>query len=462
VTTPADSTKAPRKRRWWLSYSLRGLLVLVTLFGIWLGIKVDQARRQKRAVETLLALGGKVAYEHQRTKSGFDMEIELNVPMWARELCGDDFFQTVRYVVFMPQWDAKGVEMLPHRVTDDDLECLAELPHIERLEAWKARISAAGLEHLRHPQRLRVLRLGDTNVGNDFVRRLKGARNLESLELSNSPVTDDGFAEWEDMTKVFALTLNGTRTGDRALAAFAECTQLVGLQVGSATTDEGIRQFRSLETLEWFKARDCAITGDAFRGHTLPKIDSIQLENCRVADADLAILVQAGPDVRALALSGSPITDAGLAHFAKLGKTQILVLRRTKIKGSELGHLASLPAIQFISLVGCPLDDPDLKGLEPLYSGTAPGPHILFLDKTPINDDDLAKISGFTNLTYLGLSHTNITDAGLPHLYNLAKSVAIDLRKTKVTADGVKRLQQTLGGATIAWDGDDAGLEAVD
>jgi hypothetical protein len=31
--------------------------VLVTVFGVWLGIKVDQARRQKRAVEALQALG---------------------------------------------------------------------------------------------------------------------------------------------------------------------------------------------------------------------------------------------------------------------------------------------------------------------------------------------------------------------------------------------------------------------
>lgn len=307
-----------------------------------------------------------------------------------------------------------------------------------------------------------MVRLGDTNVGNDFVRRLKDARDLKSLELSNAPVTDDGFAEWEGMTKVFALQLNGTRRGDRALAAFAGCTQLVGLRVGSATTDEGIRQFRSLEKLEWFKARDCAITGDAFCGHTLSKIDSIQLENCRVTDDDLATLVHAAPDVRALALSGSPITDAGLHHFTKLGKTQILVFKRTKIKGSKLHHLASLPAIRFISLAGCPLDDPDLKALEPLYTSPVPGAHTLFLDKTPINDNDLAKISGFANLTYLGLSHTNITDAGLVHLHKLAKSVAIDLRGTKVSADGVKQLKQAIGGAKVAWYEDDAGLEAVD
>lgn len=57
ATTTANSTKSPGKRRRWLSYSLRTFLVLITLFGIWLGIKVEQARRQKRAVETLRTLG---------------------------------------------------------------------------------------------------------------------------------------------------------------------------------------------------------------------------------------------------------------------------------------------------------------------------------------------------------------------------------------------------------------------
>lgn len=74
--------------------------------------------------------------------NGFDTTIDLGVPTWARELCGDDFFQTVRLVAFWPQWDDKGVETIPHQVTDDDFKCLAELPHIERLEIWNAAISA--------------------------------------------------------------------------------------------------------------------------------------------------------------------------------------------------------------------------------------------------------------------------------------------------------------------------------
>src|SRR5688572_26162539 len=100
MSTRELSTSVPPRRRW-LRFSLRTLLVAVTVLSVWLGVKVDQARRQKRAVETLQALGADIRYEHQRlAEGGFDGRIELDVPEWARELCGDDFFQTVTGVYF--------------------------------------------------------------------------------------------------------------------------------------------------------------------------------------------------------------------------------------------------------------------------------------------------------------------------------------------------------------------------
>ena len=44
---PATSTYLPRRR--WLRFSLRSLLILITILCVWLGVKVNQARRQKEA-----------------------------------------------------------------------------------------------------------------------------------------------------------------------------------------------------------------------------------------------------------------------------------------------------------------------------------------------------------------------------------------------------------------------------
>jgi hypothetical protein len=76
----------------------------------------------------------------------------------------------------------------------------------------------------------------------------------------------------------------------------------------------------------------------------------------------------------------------------------------------------------------------------------------LSLGKTPIGDSDLAKISGFTNLTHLSLNETRVGDAGLLHLYALKKLAVLDLRGTRVTAEGVKQLKKAISGIMIAWD----------
>jgi hypothetical protein len=56
----------------------------------------------------------------------------------------------------------------------------------------------------------------------------------------------------------------------------------------------------------------------------------------------------------------------------------------------------------------------------------------------------LSKISGFTKLVHLGMSRTDISDAGLPHLYRLRRLVELDLRGTRVTAEGVRQLKKVI------------------
>jgi len=441
------------KRRRWFSYSLRTFLIVLTVVCIWLGIKVDQARRQKQAVDTLRAFGAGIWYEHQRTKNGgFDGRIELDVPAWARELCGDDFFQTVTAVYIRRRVGKDGKWTMPRAITDENLNCLADLPQLERLEIENAPITDAGMAHLRHPERLRGIWLDDTNVGDVFIRRLKGAKRLEALWLRNTKVTDAGLIELSGITTLKRLSLIGTRTGDQGLAAFRACRQIEVLTLGRDVTNDGLRQFETLENLESLTAND-QITGEAFLGFRLSKADDVSLADSSVSDDNLPPLVQAVRGVRILTLNGCAITDGGLQHLKHLGKTQILFLSKTQIQGRELRHLASLSGIVALILEGCPLDDPDLKSLEPLYTGTAPGGN-LTLDKTPITDDDLTKISGFTNLLYLGLSQTNVSDTGMPHLSKLTKLLRIDLRGTRVTADGVKQVKQAIRGLKVAWDED--------
>lgn len=49
-------------RRRWLQFSLRGLIVMLTIGCLWLGWKVEKARRRGRAINAVIEAGGEVFY----------------------------------------------------------------------------------------------------------------------------------------------------------------------------------------------------------------------------------------------------------------------------------------------------------------------------------------------------------------------------------------------------------------
>jgi hypothetical protein len=127
------------------------------------------------------------------------------------------------------------------------------------------------------------------------------------------------------------------------------------------------------------------------------------------------------------------------------------MLGENRIRGRELRHLSALSSIEWLDLYGCPLNDPDLKSLEPLFSGLGPGKWLM-LQNTRVTDADLAKISGFTNLVGVGLDDNGISDDGLPHLYSLKTLQDISLQRTRVTASGVTKLKQAIPSLNVEWD----------
>ncbi len=93
----------PKSRRRWHQFTLRTLLIVVTLAGCglgWLGVKVREARVQAAAVAAILKQGGFVFYDYQF--DAHDVSIEdaaPPVPNWLRSAMGGDFFCSVHHVL---------------------------------------------------------------------------------------------------------------------------------------------------------------------------------------------------------------------------------------------------------------------------------------------------------------------------------------------------------------------------
>ena len=106
--------KIPRPTRRWFQFSLRALLVFVTLCALacsWLAVKLREVKREEAAAAAIEKAGGFVGWDE--SSAG---------PAWLRGVLGEHFFAHVEDVAF------SRVE-----VTDSTLEPLDAMNHLQEL-----------------------------------------------------------------------------------------------------------------------------------------------------------------------------------------------------------------------------------------------------------------------------------------------------------------------------------------
>jgi hypothetical protein len=94
----------PKPNLRWFQFSLRTLLVVVTLCALlcsWFAVKMQQAKRQREAVEAITKVGGRAMYDWQVDANGnYVRNAQPPATKWLRNLLGDDFFGRVVEVEF--------------------------------------------------------------------------------------------------------------------------------------------------------------------------------------------------------------------------------------------------------------------------------------------------------------------------------------------------------------------------
>jgi hypothetical protein len=221
------SPTAPKPKRRWFQYSLRTLLVVVTLFAIpcsWLVVMLRQAERQRKAVAAIRNLGGSTGLGSYSSP-----------PEWLRSLVGDDFFQTVN-----------SVDLNLTKVTDSDLENLDGLGQLKHVSLFGAdKITDAGLGHLERMSQLLKLNLAFTKVGDAGLEHIKGLNQLEDLSLTGTNITDDGLKHLKGLNHLDRLLLSHTKITDAGLEHLKGLSQLKLLWLyDTQVTDEGARKLQ--------------------------------------------------------------------------------------------------------------------------------------------------------------------------------------------------------------------------
>jgi hypothetical protein len=233
---------APAKpKRWWLQYSTRALLALLTLSCLTIGIISRRAERQRQAVAAIEELGGQVFY---------DSDALLRTPKWW--LPRDYVDKVVR------------VEIVGAKCTDDSLAHVSDLADLRELSLHCPRVADEGIQHLAGMRWLETLSLSGTSLTDAGLVHLRNLKALLRLELDNTRITDKGMRELKNRQLVY-LSLRDTKVTDLGLAELRMESALQELRLdGTQVTDSGLLHLKSATWLEAISCDATQVTDDGF------------------------------------------------------------------------------------------------------------------------------------------------------------------------------------------------------
>jgi hypothetical protein len=125
---------SPRKREHrWLRYSLRSLLLVMTILCLWLGWLTHRAQEQRAALAFLRSVPvGSIRFDRR--------DEQIWAPAWLRQSIGDDYFRSIVEVHLTSEVTG---ENLPQVVAQ-----LCRLPKLETVYLWYAKVTDDDLRHL--------------------------------------------------------------------------------------------------------------------------------------------------------------------------------------------------------------------------------------------------------------------------------------------------------------------------
>jgi hypothetical protein len=238
-----NDSRPLKTRRRWLRFSLRTLLLFVVLWAAWLGLwlkpRIDRARRQEKAVDAIVALGGTIFYDYQKSEHGsVNSQRASPVPGWVRAIFGEHFCVDVIWVYLGG--------------TDVDASILEKLwPEIERLDRLEHLqlvahhvVDDAALRQLVDavPPSLKGLNLTGAQVTDDGLASLESLRALKSVALKGVPITDDGLEHLVSLKSLLWLDLTRTNITDEGLMKLVALPNLRQVLVDQTRVTEAGRQ----------------------------------------------------------------------------------------------------------------------------------------------------------------------------------------------------------------------------
>jgi internalin A len=176
----------------------------------------------------------------------------------------------------------------------------------------------------------------------------------------------------------------------------------------------------------------------------LERLEVLGLQGTAITDAGLAT-VKLLRSLKMLILDGTSIGDAGISNLAAMPELRHLSLNDTAITDAAMSSIASCDKLELLSLANTAIGDPGVE----MLADNLREVQVLVLDETQITDGSLRRLSRFTRLWWLGIyGCVNITDAGVQELANVPDLTLlfVALGNPGITREGLSDLSLTTQG----------------
>ena len=308
--------------------------------------------------------------------------------------------------------------------TDADIERVAGLKGLKRLDLSLTYISDRGAERLKALDQLEDLNLFAAEFITDAALAfLRGNRQLKTLNLRGTDVTDTSLAYVAELSQLKSLDISFTQISDVGLEHLASLAQLEELNLGgnkiSGTSLHVLKLLPKLRKLSFY-----GIQRRNAGWCWAPVVTDLELETISLLSGleDLNIgygvalgaarpkdLGPADGEAECRIAGGTRVTDLGLARLSRLEKLQHLDVSGSAITSNGLKALANLRDLRRLSLWNVKgIDDTAAPYLEALGNLTS-----LDLSNTAVGDETLARLGKLSELRRLYVGETKVTPEGL-------------------------------------------------
>lgn len=281
-------------------------------------------------------------------------------------------------------------------------------------------ISDADLDTVAAMPKLRVLRLGQTKIGDTGLERLRALREVRELDLYYAEyITEDGLAHLRGWKRLEKLNLRGTRVTSKVFAHLGALTGLRWLDVAfTQVDDEGFDELLKLGALEHLALGGNRLAGSCLAAlKSMPALTSLDAGGTQRVDSGLWGLalneqnltrIAGLKGLRRLSLAAATINDRGID---KPGHPEA---ERTDLR--DLAALRALPALEFLDLSRQPVTAESIRTLRGM-----PALRELRLGlASKINDSAVPELLALTGLRRVYAYGTAISPAGVTRLGALA------------------------------------------